>query len=674
MITYGFSLQGKSHIRKGVVCQDSHIFKQLENGWYTLAIADGVGSAKYSQEGSKIATKTVARFCMKYIKSDMDDKRLLEELKKAYQIAFRQIELYCKNKNGQIEDYDTTLSVAVYTGTDVFFGHAGDGGIIIKDSYGKYEMITAPQKGEDGISVRPLRAGSDSWEFGTVKRKVESILLVTDGMLDTLLSPLLNIKQLQTNPIMQNNQMNIYVTLAEFFMNADCVFRNPNIKNPNQYMRNFLDGDITNEQFNECLYNGYSHIFDRNIANAICNTVKKYNYCTWKINKVDDDKTVVCAINEIKQINAENPEYYAEPDWKNLQREFDKLAYPSLYKDIENNLPINQAYIRENLKTDIEDSTSMLLDMGAQIQLKADSSEKSSVPVTYVEQTRMSGAYQSNKRKRSRIIIRGFAIIVMIIVLIKVAKDKLHLYTQKEMLAEVSTQVHSEETKLRTEQENVTEKAVLKENLTEKKYELENETSEKQDAAIKEEYKNMGKSGFVLDDAGYSFPCMLITLKQNYVLMHDNNSVSNINRYNVNNDSNVQIVIETIEEIDESQMIKHKSSTNSNAGESTEQTGEKVKSISMELRCDSISNEESKSVLEGEYGIYCYGKLVAGLAMAESDFELGKRYVEEKAGVSWTRETKVSEFDYQIEYQGITYIVCVKNGFVTELILKLSDV
>ena len=55
MILYGFSIQGKSHIDKGTVCQDSNKTGRLRAGYYFGAVADGVGSAPHSDIGSKLA-------------------------------------------------------------------------------------------------------------------------------------------------------------------------------------------------------------------------------------------------------------------------------------------------------------------------------------------------------------------------------------------------------------------------------------------------------------------------------------------------------------------------------------------------------------------------------------------------------------------------------------------
>lgn len=47
MILYGFSIQGKSHIDKETVCQDSNKTGRLRAGYYFGAVADGVGSASF---------------------------------------------------------------------------------------------------------------------------------------------------------------------------------------------------------------------------------------------------------------------------------------------------------------------------------------------------------------------------------------------------------------------------------------------------------------------------------------------------------------------------------------------------------------------------------------------------------------------------------------------------
>lgn len=59
---YGESVQGASHIRNGIVCQDSYKYVKISDDVTVLAVADGHGSdsCPLSKSGSKIATNV---FC-----------------------------------------------------------------------------------------------------------------------------------------------------------------------------------------------------------------------------------------------------------------------------------------------------------------------------------------------------------------------------------------------------------------------------------------------------------------------------------------------------------------------------------------------------------------------------------------------------------------------------------
>lgn len=109
-----------------------------------------------------------------------------------------------------------------------------------------------------------------------------------------------------------------------------------------------MNANSTNEQFNHCLKNAYSKLLGDENANAVIETVERYNYTSWKIGNVTDDRTIVCAINNQMPIHCQMPEYYAEPNWKILQSQYDRLAYPSLSTD--NTVPpIGEDYVRVRL-------------------------------------------------------------------------------------------------------------------------------------------------------------------------------------------------------------------------------------------------------------------------------------------------------------------------------------
>lgn len=695
MITYGFSLQGKSHIRKGVVCQDSHLVDQLENGWYLLAVADGVGSAKHSEEGSQIATTSTAQYCRGHITSEMDSTQVLDVLKGAYESAFRQIEEHCASKNGRIEDYDTTLSVAIYTGSEVYLGHAGDGGIVVKDSDGKYEMITMPQKGEDGISVRPLRAGRDSWEFGIVYKTVTAVLLATDGMLDALLPPLLSIKQMQENPLMKDKQMNVYVTLAEFFLNPACVFSNPSVSNPNQYLHNFLNEDLTNEQFNQCLYSGYNSLFDDETATAICDTIQQYNYCTWKIGKVDDDKTIVCAMNENATVFAKEPEYYAEPDWKALQEQFDRLAYPSLYEESQDASVENNEYKRLDLNTGLELKTGMAKSPSMSQNITTRAGVYSGKPVVSTQQSKAQTSYRNSKKKGNIINVVCFLVITVLataVVAIGIRVVKGVRNADEALFAEVSTQELWVDTETNSEQDvenekvteckstealvtqeekfTVTDSDCGDDNVTEVTTASVNTTStehvseEEPEQAVVEMEIMIGKEKYT-----YTFPHELELMKERYTI-EDVSVEKGRGCYKVDVGTDVEFLIQmmaaSIGIVDQD-----KFSPNDIFSEGIkEQPEERVQSIWVTL-FEAHENVQSMEAIESNViAVNCGKKRVARLGMTENIFDRCRRDIEKETGIAWTQKAIISGFEYQMVYQDITYTVCVENGIVTQIGLQ----
>ena len=323
MKTYGFSIQGKSHIVRNTVCQDSSLAVRLKCGLYMGIVADGVGSARHADIGSKMAVEQLYRYCDSNIRKTQSEEEIKVILKKGYQEAMLQIENYVAKAQGKLEEYDTTLSSVIYDGDTVVYGHAGDGGIITRYRNGVTKPVTRRQKGVDGISVRPLRAGSSSWEFGIVQEPVASVLLVTDGMLDSVIQPfLLNLPSSKEEAMRGNlKKDNVYITATEFFMNPDVLYLNRSVKDPDQSMQDFLQGNESageEKKLIDRMHAGYLKLFGKNATDRLCNEIQKTCYLLSAIKKVDDDKSVVCLMNEKKKVAPKNASMYQEPDWKGL--------------------------------------------------------------------------------------------------------------------------------------------------------------------------------------------------------------------------------------------------------------------------------------------------------------------------------------------------------------------
>lgn len=363
MISYGFSIQGKSHIQRGTVCQDYNKYVKLNSKWYLGIVADGVGSALHSDIGSKLAAESLCEFCQKKIDSNMSEQQLEELLRQGYTYAMRAMGEYAEKENDVLDHYDTTLSAVLYDGENVIYGHAGDGGIIVKLYDGRIKPITERQKGADGCSVRPLRAGESSWAFGVYEEKVASVLLATDGMLDGVFQPvLINLPPDAVSMARGNfSKDNAYVTASEFFMNPNGVYLNKKIPNANQFMEKYISGNLESkdqESFLKCMLENYVKMFGKNNAIEIGRKISKYYYAVWALKNVTDDKSVVCFMNEKAKIIPQDIAYYYEPDWKWRQECYDALLYgkPMPSKSTEDSLPVSKSF---EVKTEIRDDLTL---------------------------------------------------------------------------------------------------------------------------------------------------------------------------------------------------------------------------------------------------------------------------------------------------------------------------
>ena len=332
MILYGFSIQGKSHIDKETVCQDSNKTVRLRAGYYFGAVADGVGSAPHSDIGSKLAVEKLYEYCDKNIKKGMDQMDVEDVLCAGYEYAMETIQKYADSHDKKIENYDTTLSAVIYNGKKIIYAHAGDGGIIVRQTNGIVKPVTKRQKGADGTSVIPLRAGEHSWEIGTYSGNVAAVLLVTDGMLDGVFQPtLLNLPS-STMELARGDfsQDNVYIAAAEFFMNPYAVYKNPKIKGAESFLHTFLEGNLLpkdQDAFLQCMDAAYTKLFNKKTSREICESLKEVYFVVGAVKNVKDDKSVVCLINETIEVVPQDKKYYLEPDWVWLQECYEALLY-----------------------------------------------------------------------------------------------------------------------------------------------------------------------------------------------------------------------------------------------------------------------------------------------------------------------------------------------------------
>ncbi len=283
---YAVTQIGAYHIKEGSVCQDAHCFKALGDRFAIGAVADGVGSAAHAEIASQIAVTKSVGYCAERIKEGDAPDAILRTIRESFSEALSLILAAAEQNGHDAKEYDTTLVLAVFLEGSVYFGAAGDSGIIAQLSDGRYEPLTEQQRDEDGC-VFPL-CFEDRWIFGQ-KGGVVSVLLATDGIYDTFFPFLL-----------RNNEQPLYIALIHYMASEEAL--------------------------------GFSSLGEEGVQSKM-----EAFLASIPDTAVNDDKTVLLMLDPASPVSKQPADYYKEPDFAALKKkrdeEYRRMAYPTLYKD-----------------------------------------------------------------------------------------------------------------------------------------------------------------------------------------------------------------------------------------------------------------------------------------------------------------------------------------------------
>jgi hypothetical protein len=183
----GASVQGTSHQKNDLPCQDAHGYRVLPSGVAIIAVADGAGSADQSAEGAQCAVEQVI-FSLDTVLA----KRLpcteggwQSLLTEAFHQARQAIAQLAETENVSWRAFATTLTCAVASDKWLVVGQIGDGIVVARCEDGGLFAATQPQHGEyaNETFFLTMNEALQRVEVRVYPQPVQALAVMTDGLI-----------------------------------------------------------------------------------------------------------------------------------------------------------------------------------------------------------------------------------------------------------------------------------------------------------------------------------------------------------------------------------------------------------------------------------------------------------------------------------------------------------
>lgn len=180
------SERGVSHEQSDAPCQDAHAWIELAPDMVICAVADGLGSAPRSEEGSRLAADTAVQAIRAALKestpSSEDDWRSL--LSSAFTRTADALRAKAAEVVETVEAFDTTLIVSVSTSDWTASAHVGDGAVVIWRDDDVVETFSAPEHNEYANIVTPITVPNliNVMRIRVERHRSRGFAMITDGL------------------------------------------------------------------------------------------------------------------------------------------------------------------------------------------------------------------------------------------------------------------------------------------------------------------------------------------------------------------------------------------------------------------------------------------------------------------------------------------------------------
>jgi hypothetical protein len=181
------SVIGTKHIKSETPCQDYSAYKVIDQESVIIgAVSDGMGSAKFSEIGSKLAVRTTLKYLHKVAvwRYKVDENTWKKHCEKLLIEVRNKLNIYAQKKEVNIDDLACTLIAFVATPQRLVAMQIGDGLIVVRSNDEDYELLFQPDKGEFLNETTPVTSSTAVGEmlFCVKSKAYDFICAATDGV------------------------------------------------------------------------------------------------------------------------------------------------------------------------------------------------------------------------------------------------------------------------------------------------------------------------------------------------------------------------------------------------------------------------------------------------------------------------------------------------------------
>jgi hypothetical protein len=182
----GAAVQGLSHEKLGLPCQDAQAYCVLPGEVLLVALADGAGSAGRAEEGARCAVEAALAALAAGLEDDLpeEDEDWEAALRSAFAQARQALLELADTAEEPPREYATTLTCAI-AGSRLAVGQLGDGAVVARSSKGELQTVTRLQRGEYANETYFLTQEDalEQLQVYCVEGPVEALAVMSDGLI-----------------------------------------------------------------------------------------------------------------------------------------------------------------------------------------------------------------------------------------------------------------------------------------------------------------------------------------------------------------------------------------------------------------------------------------------------------------------------------------------------------